>query len=194
MSQSARIQREARKGRPFDVNRRARFLDLLRKGYSQYLAAPAAGCARSTVQAWLRSGRSETPKHPEHKRFADEYAQAEAEGTIVLYDKLLALADTDTKAALALMRARGVPGFGPSVPQARRKEAAEAKSAELTAELSEIKVQAARDVLEAGGSEALILGLSALAESDVLSPAVRDEIRQAIVSGKLASLEARELG
>lgn len=193
-SKTAKVQKNAKKGRPLDAARRAKFLELIRAGYSKHLAAPAAGVARTTVKQWLRSGRSANPKHPEHKRFADEYEEAEAEGTIVLYDKLVKLADTDTKAALALMRARGVPGFGPSVVQARRKEAAESKNAELSAALAELKVQAARAALEGGGAKALILGLEALLEDAALSAGTREELRQALLSGKLASLEARELG
>lgn len=141
----ARVHKGARFGRPFDATKRAAFLALVREGHSTSYAAPAVRISRTTVKEWLRSGRSGRPEHPEHRRFAEDFEEAEAVGTVEAYSKLNKLAETDSKALVALLKARGVPGFGLTVSEQRRKNAADVKIRELEAELAAVRLANERD-------------------------------------------------
>lgn len=198
MDQLRRVQRGARQGKPFDAKRREKFLDLIREGYSRRLAAPASGVSLGTVSQWLASGRSETPKHPSHVEFAEEYAIAEAAGTAALYAKLVKLGDSDTKAALALLRARGVAGFGPRVADQAKSSEAEARLKSAQADRAELDVRMTRvrvEVAEAaarGGSNVPGFGLASLLGDEELSLEVRQTVAAWAVRKGFVAVERKD--
>ncbi|MBL8786205.1 MAG: hypothetical protein JNJ59_15000 [Deltaproteobacteria bacterium] len=174
----------ARHGRPFDAGRRRRFLELIEQGYSKIMAAGGSGVATRTVAEWLKSGRSAVPRHTEHAKFADEYAIAEAKGTMALYGKLIDLSDVDTKAALALMRARGVPGFGPSAGDQARASSADARLKIAQADRAEVDARMARVRVEV--AEAAAKGVRPIPGFGI-APLLADEelpveVRQAVAA------------
>lgn len=186
------------RGRPFDAFRRGKFLELIRQGYSRHLAAPAAGVTRKTVAEWIKSGRSATPRHAEHKKFAEEYAAAEAEGTMALYGKLLVLAADDTKAALALMRARGVPGFGPTAGDQARTSSAEARlktaqalRAETEARMASLRVEVAEAAAK-GDTKVPGFGLASLLADEELPVEVRQTVAAWAVRRGFVAVERRD--
>ena len=134
-------------GKPFDAARRAAVVDYIEQGASMAQAARLAMVDRGTIIDWLKSGRSDAPKHPEHRTFALQYAEAEARGTFDVLSNLKKLSSTDTRAALAVLSARDVRyGAGQAAARTRQLEA--------EAELAEVKLAAAKKALEGGGAGA----------------------------------------
>lgn len=151
-----RVSNGARFGRPFDAEKRAEFLRLIREGNSIAAAAPAVRVSRETVTDWLRSGRSGCPQHPEHKKFAEDYAEAEALGTIAARAVADRHGKEDPRTALALLRSRGVEGFGPTLEQQNAIHAANVRKAQAEAELAEVRLEAERKALGQVGTEVRI--------------------------------------
>lgn len=174
------------RGKPFEPARREAVIACIEEGASIEQAARLAGCTKETIRAWLKSGRSDHPKHPEHKAFAQAFDAAEARGTHDVLKNLKALAANDTRAAVAILNARD-KRFGGGLAAQRLREA------KAAADLAEAKAAAAKKALEGGGEAAMIFGIEAVLDAP-LDPETKAKIREAIADGRIKTITKWGLG
>lgn len=177
------------------MRRRTRFLELVGEGAAVSAAAKIVGVCPDTVYRWIKLGRQEEARD-EHRQFAEDFDRVEAscthEAVKLLDSHARGESPMAVKATLALLQARDARFGDRRLKHLQARTELERSKVDL--EIAKLKLEAARAALEAGGSVALILGLEALLDAPGLSPQVREELRAVIASGKVASLEARDLG
>jgi len=166
-------------------------LDRIREGASIRQAAALVGAPRRTVTAWLASGRSPAPKHPEHRAFAEALEEALAAGTHEVVKTLAVHAKTDYRAALAILAARD-ERFGAAAAHARRVRA-EIRAAEAQARLLTARV-AALEKVASGEGATLVFGLADLLDDEGLAFEVRQALARRAVDRGWIALAQPEMG
>lgn len=164
---------------PFDADRRVAFIEWIRKGASISQACKLEGVSRDTAQTWLKSGRSDTPRHPEHRHFAREYDKASAEGIVEVIGSLRMHAEEGeakgTKAALAMLGALD-PRYGDRALKRRSLELSNER-AELDNRMALVRVTVAEAAAN-GTGDVPGFGLAVLLGDEE----VATEVRQAVAS------------
>lgn len=180
---------------PFDAGQRANFLESVRRGASISQACRMNGLSRDTVSTWLKSGRSPTPGHPEHRRFAQDYEKASTEGIIEVIENLKKQSAADpesgkgTKAALAMLQALD-PRFGDRPLKKRAMELANEKL-ELEVRMTRVRVEVAEAAAK-GGTQVPGFGLAALLGDEELPVEVRQTVASWAVRKGFVAVERKD--
>lgn len=189
---SDKVQRSTRKV-PFDASRRNEFLETIRRGASISQASRMIGVSRDTVQDWLKSGRSDAPRHPEHRAFASDYDKASTEGIIEVIESLKRQSsETDgkgTKAAIAMLQALD-PRFGDRPLKKRAMELANEKL-ELEVRMTRVRVEVAEAAAK-GGTQVPGFGLAALLGDEELPVEVRQTVASWAVRKGFVAVERKD--
>jgi transposase-like protein len=178
---------------PFDAGQRAKFIESVRRGASISQACRMNGISRDTVATWLKSGRSETPGHPEHRRFAQDYDKASTEGIVEVIEHLKKQSsETDgkgTKAALAMLAALD-PRFGDRHLKKRAMELSNERT-ELEIRMTKVRVEVA-EAAARGDSSVPGFGLASLLGDEDLPVEVRQTVAAWAVRRGFVAVERKD--
>lgn len=153
-----------------------------------------ASVDRTTVHDWLVSGRSASPRHPEHRAFAADYDKASTEGIIEVIESLKKQsADLEsgkgTKAAIAMLQALD-PRFGDRPLKKRAMELANEKL-ELEVRMTRVRVEVAEAAAK-GGTQVPGFGLAALLGDEELPVEVRQTVASWAVRKGFVAVERKD--
>lgn len=183
----------------FTEEQRQAFLAYIAEGKTQHTAATLSDVNRKTIAVWLKSGRSERPKRKEHYEFALQYARAKEEFHKDVLERARVHAMSSDKVAMAFLEATDTRfGRSKARKEMERERLAQAKAqrrmSELTADMAELKLAAAREALKdkGKGGAALFLGIAALLDGE-FSDGFKAELRAAVAQGRVAAAGARDL-
>ena len=174
--------------RPFDRAKREIFLREIRSGSSREVACAMAEVDRSTVNAWVASGESDTPAHPEHVRFAKAMAKAMGMHLRNAYRRAKKHAKDDPRSAIALLHALDPRFGGPQRVEALRLSN---RRASLDNRMAAVRVAVA-EAAARGDSSVPGFGLAALLGDDELPLEVRQTVAAWAVRKGFVAVERKD--
>lgn len=185
-------------GKPFDADKRAKFLGLIEEGASVRQGAHLSGVSVKTVYNWLNSGRADG--HHEHRKFAELFGAAVAKGTHELIKTMNLHAKDDFRAALSLLAARD-ERFGDRMIKRRKLKlendriAADGDLVKQQARLVAARASALERIAKMASGEGIpAFGLAVLLSDDGWDVKHREALARLCVERGYVAVERLDLG